>query len=115
MAVIKQNQAQTRACEEIIVALNEVRLLNDAVADANREFELPLGRKSRIRIDPTLNDKMIALLKAQRAKRIKEIQLKADKFDIELDDQDMAVIRGASGSQKPPVRLSDNEFDITPA
>lgn len=90
MAVLIQDEAQVKACEEINGLLSVVYALNDLI-----KTEEPLAiqsRKRRVEVDAEYEDKLRAAMKSMRQKRIKEIHSKAAKFRIALSDEEKAAL-----------------------
>lgn len=90
MAVLIQDEAQVKACEEINALLVMVNALNEMIK--SEEPYAITTRKRRVEADAEHADKIRAVLKAMRQKRIKEINAKAAKFRIALSDEEKAAI-----------------------
>ena len=97
MPKIIKNEDQINACKEISSMLEEVKALNQAIlSEKNDVFTIGFGRKKSVSLDVSLNDKLISVLKLQRAKHIKNIHTRASKYHIELDeDERMAICEEA--------------------
>lgn len=121
MANVITDHQQVVACDEINQMLSEVQMLNIAITDRS-SFSIPISRKQSIVLDAAYTDKLIALLKQQRVKRIKEIQAKANKFHIRLDKSDLEVIsdealkahKKAEDSAAVPEDDSDADLSLFP-
>ncbi len=121
MANVITDHQQVVACDEINQMLSEVQMLNIAITDRS-SFSFPISRKQSIVLDAAYTDKLIALLKQQRVKRIKEIQAKANKFHIRLDKSDLEVIsdealkahKKAEDSAAVPEDDSDADLSLFP-
>ena len=92
MPVLIKDEQQVQALEEISAMLDEVKLLNSRIMNATAPIVIDCGKKQSITVDATLSDKIFVALRAQRAKRIKEINLKAAKFRIALSDVETAML-----------------------
>ena len=93
MANVIQNNQQIKACEEINAMLSEVKTLNMAINGADKSaFVISLGRKQNITVDAAYSERIASILRSQRAKRIKDINTKASKFQIALDADDKKAI-----------------------
>ena len=93
MPKIIKNDAQLRACEYIAGQLDQIKTMNQAILSQDTaSFTVSFGRKKSFGLDAIYNEKLAAILKQQRTKKIKEILAKAAKFHIELEDDDRALI-----------------------
>ena len=120
MATVIKNDQQEKACLEINNMLNEVKALNGAIMTLpGHGVTIQLGRKQTIRLDAAYADKVISVMKAQRAKRIKAIHAKASKFNVGLDEADLSVIsddaiRSVDSSEAAPVGAREIHEDAEP-
>ena len=95
MARLIQDDAQVKALEEINAQLEEVRIINGRLSSTD-PFFIEVSKKISIKVDESLAPKLIAVLKAQKNRRIKEITAKAAKFRIALSDEDKTQLMGDS-------------------
>ena len=100
MAKLIRDDAQVKACEEINSMLEEVEQINKKLLSKD-PISIEVNKKQSIQIDDTYTDKIRTILKQQRQKRIKDIQNKADKFRISLDDSEQYLISDAAINEKP--------------
>ena len=120
MPKIIKNDAQMRACDEIVEQLDHIKTINQAILSLNQaSFTLSFGRKKSMEIDAVYNDKLGAILRQQRNKRIKEIQAKAAKFRIALDEDekklisdDAILLAEGSGEAEEPQENAAADNDI---
>ena len=113
MAVLIKNEQQVKACEEINAMLEEVAMINDLLNGRYGDsYSIFATKKVQLPVDKTFSEKLEYVLKLQRAKRIKDINIKANKFHVALDEKDEALIsedaimRLRKTTQKP-VRETD--------
>lgn len=92
MASILRNNLQEKALEEINLKISEVQLLNKAIC-SQKTFSFPVsGARKSVALDIIYNDKVKAILRSQRAKRIKDIRNQAARFQIGLSDDDEKIL-----------------------
>ena len=92
MAKLIKDDEQVRAFKEINEAIGELRKINERIL-SNEPVSIAVGSKQTIQLDGKFTDKVVAILKAQRQTVIKDIQQKAKKFRIELDDDEVALMQ----------------------
>lgn len=92
MAKLIKDDEQVRAFKEINEAIGELRKINERIL-SNEPVSIAVGSKQTIQLDGKFTDKVVAILKAQRQNVIKDIQQKAKKFRIELDDDEVALMQ----------------------
>ena len=95
MAVIMQDDAQVRALEEINAHLDEVRAINTLI-NSKKPYSIVVNKKQALSLDSDLSKRVMTALELQRTRRIKEINTKASKFRISLDEADLKVISPAA-------------------
>lgn len=82
--------------------LAEIALLNKAIMD-QKKFTISIsGNRKGLMIDQAYNEKVVAILKAQRSKRIKDINTKAQKFRIGLSEEDKQLMEDPSKESENP-------------
>lgn len=91
MAVLIQDDAQLRALDEINNALDELRLLNQAVKSPE-PYTLRVNKKQALAIDENLSTRIETVLRIQRDRRTKEIMTKAAKYRISLDEEEQKLL-----------------------
>ena len=92
MPSLIQDDAQIRALGEISALLDEVRSLN-TIVNSNKAYTFRVSKKQDLVLeDPDLRKRISAILLTKRARYIKEINLKASKFHISLDEDEKKVI-----------------------
>lgn len=93
MASIIKNDAQERAFDEINEKLNQIRDLNRCILDYDgKNIPFPVGKKKCVVIDARFSSKVISVLRAQKALRVKEIHALADRFKVLLDEDDLFIM-----------------------
>ena len=98
MPSLIQDDAQVRALGEISALLDEVRAFN-AVINSGKAFTIRVNKKQDLTLaDPDLCKRMTAILLTRRARCVKEINLKASKFHISLDEDEKKVISDSAVS-----------------
>lgn len=118
MAVLIRDDQQVKALEDITSMLNDIKLINSKLNQSGNKFTINVNKKQSILIDAGFNDKIVSVLKAQRAKRIKDVNAKAQKFRIGLDDNDMflmsedALKKANNGGETKTPKVSENEEKI---
>ena len=94
MPKIKQDNAQVKALEQIAADLTEAERLN-SILDGTTECFLAMesGKKMQ-RLDILDKDKpkILAMVAAKKTKLAKDIRINAEKFRIELDAKEEAVL-----------------------
>lgn len=90
MAILIQDEAQVKACEEINSLLVAVSSINEMLK-TDEPYAITT-RKKRAEVDTEYADKLRHVLKSMRQKRIKEINAKAAKFRIALSEDEKAAI-----------------------
>lgn len=92
MPSLIQDDAQIRALGEISALLDEVRAYN-TVINNGKAFTFRVNKKQDLTLgDPDLCKRITAILLTKRARFVKEINLKASKFHISLDEDEKKVI-----------------------
>ena len=91
MAVLIQDDAQLRALDEINGALDELRLLNEAIKSPD-PYIIRVNKKQTIAVDGNLSARIETVLRIQRDRRIKEISSKAVKYRISLDEEERKLL-----------------------
>ncbi len=103
MAVLIRDENQIKACDEINAMLSEVKTINTLIeAGPVSGFSLVVTKKQALPVDHNFDAKIITVLKQQRARRIKSILSKADKFHIALDKADLEIISERHPENKDP-------------
>lgn len=93
MATLIQNDQRVQACNDINMMLAEVNVLNKGITEGDhRHFTISFGRKRSIVLDDVFSDKVVAILRHQRIKRIKDIKAKASKYGVSLTNEELASI-----------------------
>lgn len=93
MATLIQNDQRVQACNDINMMLAEVNVLNRGITEGDhRHFTVSFGRKRSIVLDDAFSDKVVAILRHQRIKRIKDIKAKASKYGVSLTNEELASI-----------------------
>ena len=93
MATLIQNELRVKACEDINNMLNEVQTINTAILDGEKtQFGISWGRRRSIDLDRAYSNKLLAMIKHQRQKRIKEINALAARHGVMLDEHDLYSI-----------------------
>lgn len=94
MPSIKKNNEQEAALLAISSGLDEVRVLNDmiaAAADGAYTVSVNDSKKLKFVLDKNCNSKLSAILDSMKKARVKEIEAKARKYAIALDDEELAA------------------------
>lgn len=98
MPKIIQEDKRVSALNEIEASLDIIRSINAALGEENSYIitaGCPDARATgKVTIDEKDVPKLRAILTGQRARLAKEIQAKAARHRIELDDDDMACLEG---------------------
>lgn len=93
MATLIQNELRVKACEDINNMLNEVQTINTAILDGEKtQFGISWGRRRSINLDQAYSNRLLAMIKHQRQKRIKEINALAARHGVMLDEHDLYSI-----------------------
>ena len=72
MATLIQNELRVKACEDINNMLNEVQTINTAILDGEKtQFSISWGRRRSINLDQAYSNRLLAMIKHQRQKRIR--------------------------------------------
>ena len=89
MATLIQNDQRVQACNDINMMLAEVNVLNKGITEGDhRHFTISFGRKRSIVLDDVFSDKVVAILRHQRIKRIKDIKANG----VSLTNEELASI-----------------------
>ena len=94
MPKIKQDNAQVKALEQIAAGLAEAERLNSILSGETECFLATEAGKKMQRVDILDKDKpkILAMVAAKKAKLAKDIRSNAEKFRIELDAKEEAIL-----------------------
>lgn len=120
MPTIKKEDKQLQALEEITEDLAEMGMLNGALKgtfaisvvieqNSKKTMKVPLEEKDAQRVR--------AVVQARRLRLVKRIRMKAEKFRIELSDEEQAMLDDAQESEATGAAEdspSDNRTDSPP-
>ena len=113
MPKIKRDEQQFKALEDIEEALRQVDLINHALDDDKDRLCLFFseGRKNfKIELDKKIKKRYIVVaVRKQRELLISEIRKKAEKFDIELGEQDERILEWGSEDDVPSNPEEEND------
>ena len=106
MASIMADRQQEKALVQVNEFIEQIRVVN-TLLEYDQQYTVSNGtKKTSIRIDESLSDKIVLVLKKQKDFYAKEIQKLTQKFRIQLDDEDMMEIK-KSPDKKPTVKQSE--------
>ena len=110
MAKLIKDDAQVQACNEINEMLEEIKLLNQRIL-SDDPIVIEVNKKQSVNIDNSFSDKILAILKSQRQKRVKDILYKSNKFRICLDESEQHLISDEAIASKNHSKESEPQFN----
>lgn len=105
MPSIIRDSKQDAALKEIEKGLETVKLINSMSESTDGSFQLsmtpPKGRPIHIDVEDTEKPGFLSLAKKMKARLVKDIRNKADKFNIAFSEEEEAMLNSSDVPQKP--------------
>lgn len=100
MAVIINDPKQVQTLEEIQTILTELHALGAFLSGSNLTLVTGAGRaRTELNLPEIEQNRIRRLLAARQERLSKEVLLKAGKYQIRLEDSDLAVLSPSTASQ----------------
>lgn len=110
MPTIIKDEKQTKALNDINAYLAEIKSINTMLDDTKAKFRITYtparGKGITVDVDSTFTSRLQSALRQQKGKRARAAQLLAQKYRIELDEDELAIM-----ADKPFVGDSEGDTD----